>query len=83
MRLNCIHSARIGSAVAPATIPLVSYRSRRGNYMPHVVFSSSEKGFGDPATERRSGGAKKVRTCARTGFVSKRIGMAWCIVFVG
>lgn len=62
IRLNCCIQARTGNGVATATIPLAKYQSRRVNYLKTFVFSSSEKGFGDAATERRSGGAKKVRT---------------------
>lgn len=59
IRLNCCIQAGTGNGVATATIPLGKYQSRRVNYMHHFVCSSSEKGFGDAATERRSGGAKK------------------------
>lgn len=61
IRLNCIQ-ARIGNAVAPATISLRKYQSKRMSNTGNIIYSSSEKGFGDAATERRSAGAKKVRT---------------------
>eukprot|EP00890_Picochlorum_soloecismus_P001241 jgi/Picsp_1/2117/NSC_05582-R1_protein len=58
IRLNCIQ-ARIGNAVAPATISLRKYQSKRMSNTGNIIYSSSEKGFGDAATERRSAGAKK------------------------